>query len=267
MENFFTIPWLRLFLLLLIVYLIVATLTWFLGDRLVFPAPAKGSYSEGDVSFFIKLKNGRSIACMQYGNTVNPERTIIFSHGNGEDLGNLESFLKYFGSDSTEMIAYDYPGYGLSEGKPSEEGCFDAVEAVYNKVIEDFERNPKNIILWGRSLGTGPSLFLASKKDVGGLVLETPFLSAFRSVTGITMLPWDRFRNVEFTGRVSCSSLVIHGTLDEVVPFRQGRQIFHQLPEPKEFLEVKGARHNNLGEVGGTRYRDALNQYLNSIGS
>ena len=93
--------------------------------------------------------------------------------------------------------------------------------------------------------------------------METPFLSAFRSVTGITMLPWDRFRNVEF---ISCP-LVIHGTLDEVVPFRQGRQIFNQLPEPKEFLEVKGARYNNLGEVGGTRYRDALNQYLNSIGS
>ena len=267
MENFFTIPWFRLFLLLLIIYLIVATLTWFLGDRLVFPTPAKGSYSERDVSFYIKLKNGKSIACMQNGNTFNPMRTIIFSHGNGEDLGNLHSFLNHFGSDSTEMIAYDYPGYGLSDGKPSEEGCFDAVEAVYDKVVEDFERNPKNIILWGRSLGTGPSLFLASKKVVGGLILETPFLSAFRSVTGISMLPWDRFRNVEFTEKVSCSSLIIHGTLDEVVPFRQGMKIYDQLPEPKEFLEVKGASHNNLGEVGGKKYRHAIKEYLNSIGS
>ena len=141
------------------------------------------------------------------------------------------------------------------------------MEAVYDKVVEDFERDPKNIILWGRSLGTGPSLFLASKKVVGGLILETPFLSAFRSVTGITMLPWDRFRNVDFTEKVSCSSLVIHGTLDEVVPFRQGRKIFDQLPEPKEFLEVKGANHNNLGEAGGKRYRHAIKEYLNSIGS
>ena len=62
------------------------------------------------------------------------------------------------------MIAYDYPGYGLSEGKPSEEGCYDAVEAVYDYVVNQLGRNPVEVIMWGRSLGTGPSLFLASRK-------------------------------------------------------------------------------------------------------
>jgi pimeloyl-ACP methyl ester carboxylesterase len=118
MENFFTIPWFRLFLLLFIVYLIIAVLMWFFGDRLVFPAPRPSTYSEDQVSFTVTVKNKASIACLHLGETDKPKRTVIFSHGNGEDLGNLESFLTYFGSDSTEMIAYDYPGYGLSEGKP-----------------------------------------------------------------------------------------------------------------------------------------------------
>ena len=118
------------------------------------------------------------------------------------------------------------PGYGLSEGKPSEEGCYEAVEAVYDYVVNQLDRDPEKIIMWGRSLGTGPSLYLASRRKVGGLILKLLFLSAFRSATGITMLPWDRFRNVDHTGAVNCSSLVIHGTLDEVVPFRQGSVIF-----------------------------------------
>ena len=74
---------------------------------------------------------------MQYGN-IEPERTIIFSHGNGEDL-EFGILFKVFWINSTEMIAYDYPGYGLPRENQAK-GCFDAKEAVYNKVIEDFEK-------------------------------------------------------------------------------------------------------------------------------
>ena len=165
------------------------------------------------------------------------------------------------------MIAYDYPGYGLSEGRPSEEGCFEAVEAVYDYIVNQLGRHPERIITWGRSLGTGPSLYLASRQKVGGLILETPFLSAFRSATGITMLPWDRFRNVDYTRGVNCPSLVIHGTLDEVVPFRQGREIFRQLPKPKKFFKVVRGKHNDLWEVGGSGYREVLKEFIRSIGS
>ena len=265
MENFFTIPWARLFLLLLLVYIIVAILTWFYGDKLLFPAPSKAKYSDDEVSFYLKLNGGDSIACMHYGNRESPQVSIIFSHGNGEDLGNLKSFLSFWSSNSIEMIAYDYPGYGLSEGNPSEQGCYDAIDAVYEELYLRNGRDPSRIIAWGRSLGTGPSLYLAAKHKVGGLILETPFLSAFRSVTGFTMLPWDRFRNVERTKDILCPSLVIHGTLDEVVPFRQGKQISKELPDPKKFIEVEGAEHNNLMEIGGERYEKAIHEFISSI--
>ena len=266
MENFFTIPWARLLLLLFIVYLIIASLTFFFGDRLLFPVPHKTTYSEEEVSFFIS-NNSERVACMQFGNLKDPEKTIIFSHGNGEDLGNLKSFLKFWSTDNIELIAYDYPGYGLSEGKPSEQGCYDAIECLYKKVTGEMGRDPASIIIWGRSLGTGPSLYLSSKYEVGGMILETPFLSAFRSVTQIPLLPWDRFRNFEQTQNVRCPSLVVHVTLDEVVPFRQGVQIYSELPDPKKFLEVKGAQHNNIMEVGGERYRESILSFIFSIGS
>ena len=134
-------------------------------------------------------------------------------------------------------------------------------------IVNQLGRHPERIITWGRSLGTGPSLYLASRRKVGGLILETPFLSAFRSATGITMLPWDRFRNVDYTRGVNCPSLVIHGTLDEVVPFRQGREIFRQLPKPKKFFKVVRGKHNDLWEVGGSGYREVLKEFIRSIGS
>lgn len=265
MENFFTIPWARLSILLLLIYLIIAILTWFYGDRILFPVPGKSTYSPADVSFYVTLAGDQKIACIRRGNTENPLHTIIYSHGNGEDLGNLKSFMARWGSGNAEIIAYDYPGYGESDGKPSEQGCYDAISAVYKKTVYEFGRNPSSIIVWGRSLGTGPSFYLSVNEKIGGLILETPFLSAYRSVTGVTILPWDRFRNIEFASQVSCPSLVIHGTMDEVVPYSQGVQIFKQLAEPKEFFEVLDAEHNNLMEIGGDRYRKKVSDFIMSI--
>ena len=217
MENFFTIPWARLFLLLLLVYIIVAILTWFYGDKLLFPAPSSAKYSNDEVSFYLKLNGGDSIACMHYGNKESPEVSVIFSHGNGEDLSNLKSFLSFWSSHSIEIIAYDYPGYGLSRGNPSEQGCYDAIDAVYEELNLGLGRDPSKIIAWGRSLGTGPSLYLAAKHKVGGLILETPFLSAFRSVTGFTMLPWDRFRNFERTKDILQQMLKTMETFEQLL--------------------------------------------------
>ena len=175
-----------------------------------------------------------------------------------EQLGKLTRF-------GCDFISYDYPGYGLSSGKPSEEGCYQAIESLYEHMISEMGVDPKNIILWGRSLGTGPSCFLASKKEINGLLLETPFLSAFRTVTEIPVLPWDRFRNINFASSVQCPSLVIHGSLDEVVPFRQGRKIHRALPHPNELLEIKGAAHNNISEVGGKLYDESINKFLKNL--
>ena len=128
------------------------------------------------------------------------------------------------------------------------------MQALFSYLVEGMNVSPSRIVLWGRSLGTGPSCYLASKNKLGGLLLETPFFSAFRALTGITILPWDRFRNIDFVQSVKCPSLVIHGKLDEVVPFRQGRRIYKELPEPKSFLEIQDAGHNNLKEKGKKLY-------------
>jgi len=97
------------------------------------------------------------------------------------------------------------------------------------------------------------------------LILETPFMTAFRTVTETPILPWDRFRNLERAPSIHCPSLVIHGKKDEVVPFRHGRRVFNALPEPKSFLEFEAAGHNDLPEIGGIKYRSSINEFFNQV--
>ena len=126
----------------------------------------------------------------------------------------------------------------IAQGKPSEKGCYAAIDTVYKHLTNELEISSDKIIVWGRSLGTGPSCYLAEKHKFAGLILET-LLLPYRTVTETPVLPWDRFRNIERAHNIQNKSLVIHGHEDEIVPFRHGKRVFNALPEPKQFLEFK----------------------------
>lgn len=155
-------------------------------------------------------------------------KTILYSHGNAEDLGLIYDYLQGLSQMlQVNMCAYDYSGYGLSipynernghgllenENTPSEEKCNSDICAVYKYLTTDRGIHCKNIILYGRSLGGGPSCFLASKtwnnkknkrdNGVGGLILHSTFSSVFRVVVdfGFT-LPGDIFPNIDRIGDV-----------------------------------------------------------------
>jgi len=117
--------------------------------------------------------------------------TILFSHGNAEDLGMMHSRMKEMAvSLCCNILAYDYTGYGLSipsTCKPSEAMCYRNIDAAYNHLTNVMKIPPSEIILYGRSLGSGPSCYLAKKtadegNSVGGLILHSPFLSIYRIV-------------------------------------------------------------------------------------
>ena len=150
----------------------------------------------------------------------------------------MESLFEKWKDQDWEFIAYDYPGYGLSTGTPSEESCYESIDTVYQYLLNELGRSPERILIWGRSLGTGPSCYLASQQKVGGIILETPFTSAFRTVTEIPLLPWDYFNNLEHAKLISCPSLIIHGEWDEVY-LSSRKTLHHQLPEPKDSLKLK----------------------------
>lgn len=104
--------------------------------------------------------------------------TILFSHGNAEDLGMIYDWLVNLGSNlSVNVLAYDYEGYGKTTGFPSERACYENIEAAYSYLVDRERVPPETIVLYGRSIGSGPSLYLAEKlaKDgvrLGALILQ-----------------------------------------------------------------------------------------------
>lgn len=158
----------------------------------------------------------------------------------------------------------------LSTGDPSEEYCFADIDAAFSYLKHVLRIPTSNIILYGRSLGSGPSCYLAARTAeegdaVGGLILHAPFLSVYRIVieSGCT-LPGDRFPNVDFAPSIRSPVLLIHGTKDSIVPFNHSERLLETVAEPyrTEPLFIKGMGHNNVHASVRPYFIDKLRKYL-----
>lgn len=194
-------------------------------------------------------------------------RTILYSHGNAEDLGMIYDYLKDVSRVlKVNIFSYDYTGYGLSMEKdpekremgnspsPSEENVYADIDAAYDHLTRVIGVTPDKIILYGRSLGGGPSCYLAAKTNrenncVGGLVLHSAFSSVFRVVMNLGCTPTgDLFSNVDQIRDVGCLVYIMHGTIDEVVPFSHGKELYDAIPEDLKTVPfwAEGMGHNNI---------------------
>ena len=153
----------------------------------------------------------------------NAKYTFIVSHGNAEDIYLVESWLhSYFLKQvNVNCVVYEYTGFGESNGRlPKDRFLYDDIETVYLYLTENLNIDPDTIILYGRSIGSGPSCFLAEKFPVGGLILHAGFMSALRVFFNLRWtLPIDKFPNIKRMPNISCPVYIIHGKRDEIVPF------------------------------------------------
>ena len=253
----------QLLIFLGVLYLALCLFACSFSDSMLFPRPPS-SYGEDFPTTYLKTTTGERIACLHLPNdkaTV----TILFSHGNAEDLGHARDYLEVLRKLGFAVFAYDYPGYGHSSGSPDEEGCHQACEAAYEHLVNELNVPPGRIVLFARSLGGGPTLRLAAEREVGGVILESCFVSAFRVVTRIPFLPGDKFHNLERMPEVTAPKLFIHGQMDGVVAPWHGETLFEAASEPKTFHRIEDAGHNNMSSVGGTAYWEAIRRFCQGI--
>ena len=253
----------RIILSLVAVYVAVGAWAWLYSDRMIFLPPPPGYRGTPEV-LKVPTKDGEDIAAIYI---VNPASsyTLLLSHGNGEDLGSVLPMLPGLANLGFNVLAYDYRGYGLSEGTPSERHVYADIDGAYDYLTEKLGTAPARIVAYGRSLGAGASVDLAARRPLAGLILESPFLTAFRVMTRVPIFPFDKFRNVNKIGRVHCPILIMHGEADEIVPFWHGRRLFDKAPGPKTFVAIPGAHHNDLMWVAGARYGQALRDFEASL--
>lgn len=181
---------------------------------------------------------------------------VLFSHGNGYHLamgqgGAIPLWrdkLRPEGQPRPAVLAYDYPGYGKSQGRPSEAGCYAAAHAAYHWLIAQ-QVPPSEIILVGESLGTAMATELAVQYPHRLLVLVAPFTSipdmAQRMVVFLPVrwLVRNQLDTRARIGQVLAPVLISHGDADSVVPFDMGQTLYEAAPEPKRFYHIPGGNH------------------------
>ncbi|XP_071724858.1 uncharacterized protein [Rutidosis leptorrhynchoides] len=139
--------------------------------------------------------------------------TLLYSHGNAADLGQmLELFNELRAHLRVNIMSYDYSGYGASTGKPSEFNTYHDIEAVYDCLKREYDTKQEELILYGQSVGSGPTVHLASRlQRLRGVVLHSAILSGIRVLYPVKMTFWfDIFKNIDKIRHVSCPVLVIH---------------------------------------------------------
>jgi abhydrolase domain-containing protein 17 len=250
---------LRMLLYLTIAYAMVTVVAFVLADRVIFMPPS-ASYAAGEFRR-VDVEGGDSVAVSYLPNEA-ARYTILYSHGNAEDLGHVLPVLRQLHGAGFGVIAYDYRGYGQSTGgRPTARKATEDIAAVYQFAVGDLGLRPDQLILHGRSLGSGPTVELAVRHPVAGVILESAFTSTYRVLTRVGLLPFDRFRNARYISDIRSPILVIHGTLDRVIPPAHGRRLFALAPEPKQSLWVVGAGHNDLVHIAGETYAAALTKF------
>lgn len=244
----------------IVVVLLLLIGTWCINSLMFHPV--KGKYNATTRGYVDIGTNGVKIAAIVLG----PERgkkAIIRCHGNAEDALSTLDMLELLAEGGYTVASVDYPGYGLSDGSPDEEGCYRNVHRLYDWLIEKRGFKPEDIIVDGFSIGTGPATELAATCPCGGLILEAPFLSAPRVVTRVRILPVDPFPNLKRIGDVKCRVLMIHGTSDRVIPYSQGQALFKLANEPKRFVTVDDGDHNTLvDDMGFDNYFELIKSFV-----
>lgn len=214
------------------------------------PANGTAPASLGE-AFYVTTRRKNRIVCLYIkAQVVDPKFTILYSHGNAVDLGQMYSFFSMLSAClNCDIFSYDYSGYGRSSGRPNEQNLYADAEAAWNSLRNLYCVPAERIIIYGQSIGSVPSIELASKFKCAGVVLHSPMVSGVRvACPSLTSVPWccDVFQSTHKVSKIKSYTLVIHGVNDEIVDVSHGVTIFERLKFPAEPLWVEGAGHNDI---------------------
>ncbi len=224
---------------------------------------------------FLDLQHGERIHGWWFPGRRNAP-VILFLHGNAGNLSMRYSFVRYLQELPSRpgVFIIDYPGYGKSTGRPCEKNLYESGLAAIRYLTEKKQIDSDRIIIFGRSLGCAVALNTALSAAHAGLILECPFLSVprmaehyFPFLPGLKFFSRQHFDNEKKIRNLHTPLLLMLGDQDQVIPPDQGRRLFALAPEPKTFLEIQGAHHDDLYLVGGEKYKNAWAAFLKAVGN
>jgi fermentation-respiration switch protein FrsA (DUF1100 family) len=237
----------------------------FFPDR--FDIPPADRLPKGVEPVRIPTADGQQLQCywIPCGDS---RRVLIYFHGNAGNISHRLPDLLNLARMNLNVLGVGYRGYGTSTGSPSEAGIYRDGHAALHFITVDKGFDHRRIFLLGRSIGSTVAVEIARGQALAGVVLVTPLTTAkaVAKANGFgpfSALAGDAFNNSGKINQLNAPLLIIHGTRDEVIPFRLGRELFDQAPPPKEFVAVEGAGHNDISLAAAGRYWEAIEQWIN----
>lgn len=202
---------------------------------------------------------------------TSPRALMLFCHGNAGNISHRLDNISHLNKIGMSVFIFDYRGYGHSSGRISEKGFYRDSDAACQVVRGYADEHRLKLMIFGRSLGGIAAVHIASSNQCSGVILESTFtnLAAMASthfpVPMVHRLFEKRFNAVGKIGAVKAPLLFFHGDNDEIVPYRYGRELFEAAPEPKEFVTLEGAGHNDTYLIGGNAYFRKIQDYIGGL--
>jgi len=259
------------FQILLLVYFLVLVYLYFFQRTLIYH-PNENNYSNDKLTVSvneveIQTKDGITLLGWYHEKNLREFKTLLYFHGNAGSLENRIHKLNKFDDMQINFLIIAWRGFSGNKGKPSEKGLYEDGQSAIKWLLEKGLKE-EDIIIYGESLGTGVATHLAQNRNFGGVILETPFISmvdaakTFYPYIPVNLLLKDKFDNKNKVKNINSPILIMHGEVDQIVPFSMGKKIFELANEPKFSYFTKYDDH--MMEYDENLIK-ALNSFLKSL--
>lgn len=256
-------------IVLFILYASITVFAYFFQERLIFfpskmPKNHVYDFCQPYEEFNLKAEDGAILNAVHI-KQEKPKGIILYFHGNSGNISHLIHVANMFSRKGYESILVDYRTYGKSTGELSENALYSDAQLFYNYAKELYAED--QIIVYGRSFGTGIASYLASENTPKKIVLESPFYSAVNlgkhrfPFLAVNWLSNFRFPSNEYLKNVNCEIHIFHGTEDVVIPFESAKRLFESIKGKNKYLyAVENAGHNYLQDF--QTFKDGMQRAL-----
>ncbi len=238
--NFFVI----ILIIFLSTYLFILGTTYIFQRNLLYH-PGEDNYSGDKLNISIEeikitTKDNIKLLAWYHQKNLKEYKTILFLHGNAGSLENRIHKINHFRDMNVNLVLLAWRGFSGNKGKPTEQGLYEdarsAIDWIKSKGVLE-----KNIIIYGESLGTGVATEISQNKNFGGIILESPFTSMIDAgkdkypYLPVRFLLKDKYESDKKIKSINIPILIMHGKVDNIVPFHMGKKMYDLANQPKFF--------------------------------
>ena len=265
--------WLQWLNIAIVVYLLCGIALYLLQDRFLFhPVALKRNspyhFSAPNREINVAADESSNMNVVQFlTNDSLPKGVVLYFHGNRKNIGWYADYASNFTKNGFEVWMVDYPGFGKSTGRLTEQKLYDDAMQLYIMARSKFPAD--SIILYGKSLGTGIASWLAARRSCKQLILETPYYSMtslvqhYIPIYPISTLLKYKLPVYKYLGLVNAPVTIFHGTEDKVIPYSNAHRLTAAMHPKDRFITIENAGHNNLNDY--PQFHNALDSLLNNM--